>query len=202
MKSNNVTSCLELVVTKMLPIGISLVSLALSTFNLYVDNLKSPDISFTVAPYISHAVDSQSRNEGFFIPLTVVNRGARPGTILSFDLTVTYQSTQNQASYFAQYYAVDDDFRLIGDYFSPMSLHGYSTSSKTVIFYPPGLRAGNFFSEPGVYEFKVTGIAANVRDKSQKTLVQTFQVTLTTEMIALMDEDGKYPFPMKIEAGQ
>jgi hypothetical protein len=200
MKSNNVSSCLEVAVTKMLPIGISLISLVLSTFNLYVDNLKSPDISFSIAPYISHAVDSNSRNEGFFIPLTVVNRGARPGSILSFDLTVTHLPTQKQTGYFAQYYAADDDFRLIGDYFSPMSLHGYSTESKTVIFYPPGIRTGIFFAEPGTYEFDVTATVANVRNDSRKTILQTFHVELTDEMVAGIQDDGKYPFPMKIEA--
>ena len=128
MKSNNASNaamgCLEFLLTKMFPITISIISLLLSTFNLYVNYLRAPDIGFVVAPYISHAVDTSSSNEGFFIPITVVNRGARPGTVSSFDLTVTHLETQKQAGYFSQYYSKDNEFLLIGSYFTPISLEG------------------------------------------------------------------------------
>ena len=199
MRSNTSMGCLEFVVTKMFPITISTISLLLSSFNLYIDYLKSPDISFTIAQFISHGVDHQSFNESFFIPLTVVNRGARPGTVVSFDLTVTHLPSQKQATYSSQYYAKDNDFTLIGDYFSPLSLHGYSTASQTVVFYPVGFRQGNLLAATGTYQFDVEAAVANVRSQSQKAIVQTFFIELTDEMVADMQENGKYPYPMKIE---
>ena len=49
-----------------LAIFISIISFVISTVNVYVTNLKSPDLSVIVAPYIRHIVDDQSLNEAFF----------------------------------------------------------------------------------------------------------------------------------------
>ena len=188
--------------TKIFPIIISVISLMLSTFNLYVNSLRAPNISFTVAPYISHVVDDSSGNESFFIPLTAINRGARPGTILSFELKVTQLSSQEQASYFGQYYAKPDEQRLIGDSFSPMTIQGYSTGSKIICFYPLGSRSGKLFSEAGEYTFEVKAVAVNISGSSSKDIVQTFRINLTDQMLAVLNgtPDGEYPFPLKIEA--
>lgn len=181
MKSTTATGCLEFLVTKLFPIGISLVALFLSTFNLYINYLKSPEISFVVAPSIIHLVDNDSSNETFFIPLTMINRGARPGTVTAFELTVTHLPTQKQANYFGQYYAKKDEQKTTGDLFSPVTLDGYSTSSNTVCFYPIGARAGNFFAEAEAYEFTLTAVIANVRNEFQKSLPRTFRITLTDD---------------------
>ena len=63
MKSNTATGCLEFLLSKMFPITISLFFLLLSSFSLYVNYLRSPDMSFVVAPYVSHLVDNNSGNE-------------------------------------------------------------------------------------------------------------------------------------------
>ena len=203
-KSNTAMGCLELIGTKIFPIILSVISLVLSTFNLYVNSLRAPNISFTVAPYVSHVVDNNSGNEAFFIPLTAINRGARPGTILSFELTVTQLSSQKQASYFGQYYAKPDEQRLIGDSFSPMTIQGYSTDSKIICFYPQGSRSGNLFSEAGEYTFEVKAVTVNINGSSSKNIAQTFRVNLTDQMVAVLNStpDGEYPFPLRIEAGQ
>ena len=174
----------------------------LSTFNLYVNYLKSPDISFVVAPYITQVVDAGSHNEAFFIPLTVINRGARPGTVTSFKLVVTYEPENLQTDFFAQYYAKQDNALLVGDFFTPMSLSGYSSTSHTICFYPPGSRFGDFFTGTGLYKFQVTAVIANVQGNSQQTITQTFQINLTDEMKRVMKTrpDGEYPFPMPVEA--
>ncbi len=157
--------CLELIGTKIFPIVLSVISLMLSTFNLYVNSLRAPNLSFTVAPYISHVVDDNSGNESFFIPLTAINRGARAGTILSFELTVTYLPTQKQASYYGQYYAKPEEQELIGDSFSPMTIQGYSTDSKIICFYPQGLQ---------VWESVCTGRGIPIRCKSNNRQHQRF----------------------------
>jgi hypothetical protein len=204
MKTSTATGCLEYVATKLFPITISVFSLLLSSVSLYLNVLRSPDLDFVVAPYVSHVVDNSSSNESFFIPVTVLNRGARPGSVLAFDLLITHLPTQKQTSYSAQYYAKPEEQRIIGEFFSPLSLQGYSTDSKTVCFYPVGTRRGQFLSETGEYEFQVRALAANVRNRSQADVVQTFRVTVTDEMAVIMQStpDGEYPFPLPIESEQ
>ncbi len=119
MKTNTATGCLEYITTKLFPITISLISLLLSSVNLYINFLRSPNLSFDIAPYISQVIDDGSGKEAFFIPLTVLNRGARPGTVLTFELTVTNTQTNKQASYSSQYYAKSDEQRILGEFFSP-----------------------------------------------------------------------------------
>lgn len=201
MKTNTASGCLKFIATELIPIGISLVALLLSTFNLYINYLKSPDISFVVAPYISHLVDDVSRNEAFFIPITVINRGARPGTVLSFQLSVIHITTRRQGEYFAQYYTKEDEPRVIGDFFTPMSLQDYSSTSKTICFYPLGSRVGNLFAEAGTYEFNVKAILANVQNDAQRSITHIFRVTVTDDMVGIMKSqaDGEYPYPLQIE---
>jgi hypothetical protein len=145
-------------------------------------------------------VDNNSGNEAFFIPLTIINRGARPGTVLDFELTVTNLQTQKQAQYSAQYYAKPDEQRTLGSFFSPMSLEGYSSKSQTLCFYPPGLNTNKILADAGNYKFEIRAVIANVRNASQKSILQTFTVALTDEMVAAMKAtpDGEYPFPIKI----
>jgi len=195
---------LRIVATEFVPVTIALCSLGLSTFNLYVNYLKAPDINFVVAPYINHVVDSRSKNEAFFIPLTIINRGARPGTVLSFQLTVTHVSDGLQTSYFAQYYGLPNSAGATGDFFTPLSLNGYSSDSKTTCFYPQGSRIGTFFSATGDYEFQVTAVIANVQASSQKAIVQNFHVLLSDGMAAVMKTqvNGEYPYPIPVSTRQ
>jgi hypothetical protein len=184
-----------------LAIVISIISFVISTVNVYVTNLKSPDLSMIVAPYIRHIVDDQSLNESFFIPVTVVNQGAKPGSLTSFELTVTYLPTGEQESYYAQYFAQEDNSELLGGFFSPLNLAGYSSDGRTVCFYPLGKRGGNFFTQTGIYEFTLTGVAANVRGRPQRSISQAFTIDLTQEMYGQMqlEPDLEYPYPMRIK---
>jgi len=63
-----------------------------------------------------------------------------------------------------------------------MNLAGYSADGHTICFYPLGERDGNFFAQTGMYEFSITGMAANVKGQLQKRIVQVFTVELTQEM--------------------
>ena len=192
---------LRILATEVFPVTISLFSLCLSTFNFYFGYLKAPDINFVVAPYISQVVDAHSGNEAFFIPVTVINRGARPGTVLSFELTVTRSPDGQQADYFAQYYGQTDNPFGLGVFFTPLSLNGYSSVSQTVCFYPTGPRQGEFFSVAGDYDFQMVAVVANVQARAQKQTVQDFHVALTNEMIGVMKatQGGMYPYPIPIK---
>lgn len=184
-----------------LAIVISIISFVISTVNVYVTNLKSPDLSMIVAPYIRHIVDNQSLNESFFIPVTIVNQGARPGSLTSFELAVKYLPGGEQETYYAQYFAQEDNSELLGGFFSPLNLAGYSSDGRTVCFYPLGKRSGTFFAQTGIYEFTLTGVAANVRGGSQRSITQVFRVELTQEMYDQMQQepDLEYRYPIRIE---
>jgi hypothetical protein len=201
MKTESSKGFFRIIATEFFPIGISIFSLILSTINLYINYLKSPDINFVVAPYITQLVDVNSNNEAFFIPLTVINRGARPGTVMSLKLVVTYMNDNTQADYYAQYYGQDNHAGLTGDFFTPVSLSGYSSVSHTICFYPAGKRYGNFFTATGPYRFQVMAVTANVQASSQNMIIQTFQISLTDEMEAVMKSrsDGSYPYPIPVE---
>ena len=202
MKTEPSKGFVRILATEFVPVTISVVSLLLSTFNLYVNYLKTPDISFVVAPYINHVVDSRSGNEAFFIPVTMINRGARPGTVLSFELTVTRVSDKSQADYFAQYFGQQNDAAAVGQFFTPLSLNGYSSDSRTVCFYPAGARSGRLFSGASDYVFVVSAVTANVSASSRKATKQTFVVHLTDQMTTVMaaQPNGEYPFPIPVES--
>ncbi len=188
---------------EVLAIVISIISFIISTVNVYVTNLKAPDLSMIVAPYMRQVVDDISLNEAFFIPLTVVNQGAKPGSVLSFELVATYLETGEQATYYAQYFSNTNNPELLGRFFTPINVAGYSTDGQTLCFYPLGEREGNFFARTGTYAFSITGIAANVKGQSRGRMVQDFRVELTQPMYNQMqrEPDLEYRYPIRIEAG-
>jgi hypothetical protein len=181
--------------------GISVISFIISTFTLYQTRIKAPDIDFIVAPYIKHIVDNQSLNEAFFIPITLINRGAKPGSVLSFELTITHAPSGEQQVYFGQYLTQPNNPAVIGDYFTPITLYGQSSVSHTVCFYPPGQRPGTFFSRSGEYTFQIVPRLANVHSERLLGGLFSFRIGLDPQMLALMQNqpDGEYPFPLAVE---
>jgi hypothetical protein len=186
---------------EVLAIIISIISFVVSILGFYTSSLKAPDLHFYTAPYIRHVVDESSRNEAFFIPLTLANRGARQGTLVSVDLTVAFLADSSTQHYFGQYFAQDGAQDIIGGFFTPMALNGYSADTRTVCFYPLGAQAGNFFVRPGVYEFRLLGTTANVRGESAQIVSDIFRAVITEEMAADMHSqpDGEYRFPIPIK---
>jgi hypothetical protein len=187
---------------EVIAIIISVISFVISTISIYVNNLKSPDISFITAPYIKHVVDNGSLNEAFYIPLTMVNRGARPGTVLSFELKVTYQADGKSQIYYGQYFTQENSQTNLGNFFTPITLYGYSSESFTVCFYPLGIMEGNFFSQTGVYEFEIVGMVTNVKNESSKPISNHFRITVDEAMLDVMQAqpDGEYLYPLPIES--
>lgn len=187
-----------------LAVLISVVSFFISTISVYVNNLKAPDLVVITAPYVKQVVDDQSLNEAFFIPITAVNRGARPGTLLSFELTITYVASGEKQVLFGQYFTQGDSQSLIGPFFTPMTLNGYSSQSATICFYPVGQQTGNFLSRTGLYEFEIRSQTANVRGDSEKMVADQFQIVVDEEMSRVMQlqPDGEYVFPIPITAAR
>lgn len=180
---------------------ISVISLIVSAVGFYFSSLKPSDISFISAPYIKHVVDDASFNEAFYIPLTIVNRGARPGTVLSFEIGLTVQTTGEKRTYYGQYFTQDNSHTQLGDFFTPITINGYSSASYTVCFYPLGTTAGNLFSQEGEYKFVVAAKVSNVTDEVPITTENTFRIIVDRGMEQLMKKqiDGEYPFSLPIE---
>jgi hypothetical protein len=200
--SKPVRSRLNFGTTKeVIAVVVSLVSFLVSIASYYATSLKAPDLAFYPAPYIRHVVDGQSLNEAFFIPITLVNRGARAGTLVSVDLLVTYLPDGVQKRYYGQYFAQDNAQDLIGGYFTPINLPGNSSASNTVCFYPLGASAGNLFSRSGEYEFSLSGRLANVRNQGVQAITTTFRITVDDKMAAAMqaEPDGEYRFPIPVK---
>ncbi len=186
---------------KSIAIIISVISLLVSLIGFYFSNLKPPKISFVTAPYIKQVVDDGSLNEAFFIPLTIVNRGAQPGTVLSFELNVANQTRGESRTYYGQYFAQENSQASLGDFFTPITLAGYSSASYTICFYPIGTVVGNLFSKEGVYEFEVVGKITNVKDQASIITENQFKITVDATMANIMDSqpDGEYIYPLVIE---
>jgi hypothetical protein len=181
---------------------VSLISFVISAVTIYESSLKPPEMSFLIAPYVKQVVDNQSHNEAFFIPLTVINRGAQPGTLFSFELNVTHVPSGEEQKFFGQYFTADNSQSEIGAFFTPITLNGYSSEAVTVCFYPLGQRSGNFFARKGSYRFEVLGRAANVRDASDQIKRDAFSINVDDGMLAVMQgqPDGEYIYPMAIQA--
>ena len=184
-----------------LAILISVSSLLVSAIGFYMSSLRPPDLSFVTAPYIKHVVDNASFNEAFFVPLTIVNRGAKSGTLLAFELRVFNQSSGETRTYYGQYFAQAHAPTELGDFFTPITLAGYSSVSNTVCFYPLGSEAGNLFSEPGTYDFEVIGKVSNVKTQDAETRTHRFRITVDETMASVMEAqlDGEYIYPLPIE---
>jgi hypothetical protein len=183
---------------------ISLFSLLVSGIGFYLSTLKPPNIDFVTAPYIKHIVDNASFNEAFFIPVTISNQGARSGTVLSFELNVTNLTNGKSRTYFGQYFTKDNSPSELGNFFTPITVNGYSSLSKTVCFYPIGITQDNLFSEEGKYDFNLKGEVSNENGGTLRIIENTFQISANKNMEALMLEqpDGEYIFPLPVEANE
>jgi hypothetical protein len=188
--------------TEVIAIIISVISLLVSAIGFYMSSLRSPDLNFVIAPYVKHVVDNASLNEAFFVPLTVINRGAKAGTVLSFDLKVTYLANGETRTYYGQYFTQENSQTDLGDFFTPITLNGYSSTSSTICFYPLGSSQGNLLFGPGVYEFEVTAEVSNVKDEEPTIIKDVFQITVDENMKNVMQKqpDGEYLYPLPIES--
>jgi hypothetical protein len=181
--------------------AISIVALSVSILNLYLASLRAPQAEVTVAPYIRHGVDDTSESEMFVIPLTMANNGARAASILELELTIRHVPSGEEKTLYGQYFT--EERTMLGEFFSPIGLPGYSDISRTVAFYPLGGLTDRLFSSPGLYEFQLTALVSTGGGRSGGVdiLVEEFGITLTDQQSAAIQEDaeGEYRFPLAIE---
>jgi hypothetical protein len=141
---------------------VALIALLFSAYSLWETSLKRPDVRIFVPPVIQFSAPYNNSNfEMIAIPVTFANEGARTGTVLSMELTVTDPRT-SQTKYF---YAADFgrwtmEKTRSGAYqpFAPISLAGRSSRTETVLFYTRGddQKPEQIIHEVGPYQFRLT----------------------------------------------
>ena len=115
---------------------VSAVALLFSGYSLYETALKRADLRLYVPPVIEYAHPSRGPFEVFNIPITITNRGARPATVLSIDMTVDNLATgEKKRFYSAAFGRWRDANNGTAPIFSPVSVAGNASYSGQIIFY-------------------------------------------------------------------
>lgn len=141
---------------------VSAIALVFSGYSLWETSLKRADLRVYVPPVIHYAAPYQNSNfEVISIPVTLVNDGARTGTVLSMELEVTDPRTnQTKRFYAADFGRWTMERTRTGAYepFAPISLTGRSSRTEPVLFYTRGEeeKPEQLIREPGGYAFKLT----------------------------------------------
>jgi hypothetical protein len=139
---------------------LSAFALSFSGLSFYESVMKTADLEVYVAPDIQYARDKDGYLELFAIPLTVVNGGARTGTVLSMDLEVENldpAAKTTSAHYYSAYTGEHSpDPNAVNRSFAPMSLAGRGTFSDTVRFYPAASPQQRLVDDAGDYRFTLS----------------------------------------------
>jgi hypothetical protein len=110
---------------------VAVVSLALSGVTLYVTVLDEPRLTVYSGCNWQYGRGPGSFDEYFVVPVTVVNSGARSGTVLAIDLVV---DKGGAARSFAGNFTVaglNDEGRRL---FAPIAVAGHAAASSAVVF--------------------------------------------------------------------
>ncbi len=142
------------------------VAVVVSGYSLWQTSLRRAHLRVFVPPLIRYASPYQnSIFEVFEVPLTIVNEGARTGTVLSINLQVT--NTQKGAS--KQFYSAGLGSWSMGKVrgeglspFTPLSLPGHTSHSATVLFYArEDSQVLQVTDDAGLYTFEMSLLMAH-----------------------------------------
>ena len=139
------------------------IAVAVSGYSLWQSSLRGPALRVFVPPLIRYASPySNSNFEIFEIPLTVVNEGARTGTVLSLDLNVTNMATGSVKQFYSAGLGAWSLAKVRGEGlvpFTPFSLPGRTSQSATVLFYArEDSQVMQIAEEPGRYSFELGAV--------------------------------------------
>ncbi len=147
----------------------SALALVFSAYSLYETALRRPDLRAFVPPVIRYSQPYNSSFEVFEVPVTVVNLGARAGTVLSMDLEVENPRTKTTRKFYSSDFGrwtIDNANALAFRPYAPISLPGKASSSDSVLFYSRGDEKDQTIAEQkgGNYKFKLILNAAFPED--------------------------------------
>jgi hypothetical protein len=108
-----------------------------SGITLWQTSLRAANLEVFVPPVIRYASPYQnSYFEAFEVPLTIINSGARTGTVLSIDLIVSDSRRRVSKRFYSAYLGPWHMERGGFTPFMPISLAGRTSHSETLLFYP------------------------------------------------------------------
>ena len=112
-------------------------AIVFSGISLWQSTLRAADLQAFVPPLIRYASPYQnSVFEAFEIPVTIINAGARTGTVLSIDLVVSDGPRRASKRFYSACIGPWHREQAVFKPFTPMSLAGRSSQSETLLFYP------------------------------------------------------------------
>lgn len=122
---------------------VSVIALAFSGFSFYETVLKQARLRVYQPPLIH--MFREGYRDVFAIPITISNDGARRGTVLSFDLSVTNLDTSQSKSFQNLHFGKSpkEETRL----FNPITVPGRSSFTDVVLFH--ALETGAFMKTTG-----------------------------------------------------
>ncbi len=128
---------------------VSATALLFSGLSLYQSVVKQPDLHVYVPPVMHLGRDETGKLETISIPITISNRGAREGTVLSVDLVVKNQSGEKSRTFYSAYFGSWPKAGI--EPFAPIAVPGRSSYSGTVQFYPKD-EGKNIVLDKGAYD--------------------------------------------------
>lgn len=134
----------------------SAAALGFSGISFYMSALQGQDLEIYVPPTIHYARDGGGDVEVFAIPLTIVNDGARTGTVLSIELEVANPKENKTKRYYSAFLGEHPrDSNALNRQFTPISISGRGVFADTVRFYPAGNSLPKLVEEQGEYQFRL-----------------------------------------------
>ena len=139
----------------------SALALVFSAYSLYETSVRRPDLRAFVPPVIRYSSPYNNSNfEVFEVPVTLVNLGARAGTVLSMDLEVENPRKKTHKLFYSADFGrwtMDNANALSFRPFAPVSLPGKASSSDSVLFYARSdEKVEQVADDKGSYIFKLT----------------------------------------------
>lgn len=150
---------------------VSVFALAFSAISLYETVLRQPELSVYVPPVIHYTWEGGG--EVLAVPVTIANRGARDGTVLSMDLTASSSDRPDGKIFYSAYFVESGYFlksrmqrTATGGLqitkqrpktpFAPLSIAGRGNYSGTILFFTKGKELPKLVSKPGEFTMTLT----------------------------------------------
>ncbi len=159
------------------------VAVLVSGYSLWQTSLRRADLRVFVPPLIRYASPYQnSFFEVFEIPLTVINEGARTGTVLSLNLEVRNPQTGASKAFYSAGLGAWSLTKVKGEGlvpFAPLSLTGRASQSAAILFYArEDSQVLQVAEGPGRYEFAMSLLMALRDGRSRRSQPVVFEMNL------------------------
>jgi hypothetical protein len=111
---------------------ISLLSLVFAAWSLFETALRQPIFNVYTGPFWQYGRGADTDDEFLIVPMTFANNGARPGAVLSLELTVE-KSGSGRREFLASAVVPGERDRAL---FAPVSVPGRTAYTASIIFTP------------------------------------------------------------------